>query len=1494
MSNTGPTQEQVDIANAFNAALQESVKLFDKIAEKAAGASENMRKMTEDLGKYNDQQKTQSDQTEKLNEALDEKIEKDEEQISLQELLGKKIKDLLKIENKQLDMVAMLTIGISGLQNGLEATAATFNLFGSVAKASFSVVQGALGMVSGIFGAFYKQAAAFYEQYAKAMFEANESIRDQFGDTAGTTGAFVKSMAADLNTASSALGSAGASLYNVLGDGPAKLQYVTELASAFGGQLVRLKDQVDGAAGAMLLMNRGMGISQDTFKVLAANAEASGTTLADTLSDVAVASTHMANKFGIDVKQIGKNFDAMAKDTAHFGDIAPEALAATAAYATKLGIEIQNLTGIMDQFDTFEGAAQSAGMLAEAFGMNIDAMDMMMSDNPAERIDQLRRAFQDTGKSVSDLSRHELKMLQQQMGGMDMESMKNALSLPVDEMGFDDFEAAMEESAEKVTPEEAMQNVAESVKKLSNALADLGSGPLSAMINGMMKAITLSEEYRTILDVLGKFGEKFFYFGMKIGNIMMEALGATGDLREMLESMLNFEGLDKIFATLETQVRAFFQLVKTDPIEAGKQLAENIIKGIQDYFGGAGGSAVQTGIQTLGANLIKAIEGFAPVVIKKFGEIVQGVADWISGGGIEQGIGDATQSGMGTAFSSALSAVFESLKEDLLPAVIDLGISLFDKAAPYLIGALTAVWAVILAKTVATGAISSVGMPMLKNGIKKFGESIGAITVEEADAPDSMVDQVKSNVQGMKEVIEELGDTAATSIKEAGKTMWEMVKSFLPPTIAFSAAFALLALGIQKLGIGVADAITTSIVMATALGSVYVMAKLAERLKEFDFMKMTKNLFKAAAFLLVGGIAFGGAIGLLNLAREKAGLSIMDTLTTLSILGLALTATLAFAGIVYIARAMVNESTVGQLIMGLVGAAGLLTGGGVLFIGALWALKKVYEATGISVTQTLEIMSSLGIALLATLGMAAVATIIGLAMSGPQAVLTFAGLAQASAFLAATVVLGAAIAYVVSETPDFSLAKFTDMMTAFGMAMVAVVGMVALGAGLVLIAPWLLPIGVALLAVSAFFIEAISSPIGLAGIFKAVDSIKITDPSTFEMKINAVGKILVAIQSLADVGVQIGKLSLVNRLLGGGTMEETIAKMESFMTGTLGSIKGIIQEIGKLAEGTSPAKAKAMESIAGVIGSIAQLAAVLVDPLTKIQEQSGLLSNLLGPSLQDRMTEMTEAMSLMFGTLSTNIKSIMTEMQEILKGITNPEAMAAQAEALGAVFEALIKVTETAGQLQQLGKDEATSWWINGSAGEGLDEIFNSVTGIIEPGGSLRNMMSTTIDFLNSMVVIDQSKVDGLKASVKSLIQFTSTLANVGSVIEQYQDQLNSTAKMLGGGIFGAFTRNFTPSQVAAIVSEEVVKIADSLKDMELDLQDIVMKPIAGGKLLASGKQEITVKPGQVHMTVNFTVKMDAEELAVTMHKGTENTNNEGFFVLTEAASKSEAFASDA
>ena len=101
------------------------------------------------------------------------------------------------------------------------------------------------------------------------------------------------------------------------------------------------------------------------------------------------------------------------------------------------------------------------------------------------------------------------------------------------------------------------------------------------------------------------------------------------------------------------------------------------------------------------------------------------------------------------------------------------------------------------------------------------------------------------------------------------------------------------------------------------------------------------------------------------------------------------------------------------------------------------------------------------------------------------------------------------------------------------------------------------------------------------------------------------------------------------------------------------------------------------------------------------------------------------------------------------------------------------------------------------------------------------------------------------------------------------------------------------PSSAVKAIADEAVAIAEALKDMDIKLDKVKLEPQLQGIMSVSGEQEITVKPGAVNMHVHFNVTMDAEELAVTMHKGNDDTNNKGFFVLTEEAAKSEAFGGD-
>jgi hypothetical protein len=64
------------------------------------------------------------------------------------------------------------------------------------------------------------------------------------------------------------------------------------------------------------------------------------------------------------------------------------------------GMSMESILSITNKFDTFEGAAEMAGKLNAALGGNfVNAMDLMMATNPAERFEMIREMICPTTRS---------------------------------------------------------------------------------------------------------------------------------------------------------------------------------------------------------------------------------------------------------------------------------------------------------------------------------------------------------------------------------------------------------------------------------------------------------------------------------------------------------------------------------------------------------------------------------------------------------------------------------------------------------------------------------------------------------------------------------------------------------------------------------------------------------------------------------------------------------------------------------------------------------------------------------------------------------------------------------------------------------------------------------------------------------------------------------------------------------------------------------------
>ena len=340
---------------------------------------------------------------------------------------------------------------------------------GSVISGIFNIGKSIVAIPFQMFGGLVDMANSLAGSVS-ALRQAIEDVRGSFGDLASNEGAALMSGLSNLQSQSSSLGGTGVSLASVYGTGPdgvaAALADLQGVAEAMGPTFGLLSDEFANSAGELLAFKKGMGLSDEAMAGFATQAIASGSSLTDTLQEVGNYSIQLGEKFGISSKLISQDMGEMVADFKNFGTMSTKEMAAASTYARQLGLDVSALQGVIGQFDDFEGAAESVSQLNQAFGIQLDTMAMMNAENPAERIDMLKNAFHEAGKSVEDMTRQEMALMAEQTG-LTEEQLSTALAAENQGVAFDDVAGAADEAEEQqLTQTEVMNKLADTMDRV--------------------------------------------------------------------------------------------------------------------------------------------------------------------------------------------------------------------------------------------------------------------------------------------------------------------------------------------------------------------------------------------------------------------------------------------------------------------------------------------------------------------------------------------------------------------------------------------------------------------------------------------------------------------------------------------------------------------------------------------------------------------------------------------------------------------------------------------------------------------------------------------------------------------------------------------------------------------------------------------------------------------------------------------------------------------
>ena len=204
-----------------------------------------------------------------------------------------------------------------------------------------------------------------------------------------------------------------------------------------------------------------------------------------------------AKEIGIVPQQMAADFAQAGNMMAKMGEQGVKAFK-DLAHASKItGMEIQKLLGITNKFDTFEGAAEQAGKLNAALGGNfVNAMDLMMTTDPAERFNMIRDSILDAGLSFDSMSYYQKNFYKDALGLSDVGDLALMLSGNMDDLG-----GATTKTAEELITLKKNAAAVQSMQEQFNALIAEATPILTGVMDAIKGLIGFLVEWSEVIKV---------------------------------------------------------------------------------------------------------------------------------------------------------------------------------------------------------------------------------------------------------------------------------------------------------------------------------------------------------------------------------------------------------------------------------------------------------------------------------------------------------------------------------------------------------------------------------------------------------------------------------------------------------------------------------------------------------------------------------------------------------------------------------------------------------------------------------------------------------------------------------------------------------------------------------------------------------------------------------------------------------------------------------
>lgn len=679
--------------------FQDLVKVLDTLSKSLVGVSQGAGQTNAALGgqidligrlqtatdsniSSQDRARQVEEDRERAREKLINSLIKESKQVSsLSDVtnVARKAWALYAKENKNVaTAVNVAAAALKGLETSFKllkaAAGGIFSVFSSLVESIFDIGAAIISIPFKFFDHIWSSTKKLMGGGTE-LAQAYENVREVFGSLKTGMGKDVVDLGKQLTQG---LITPGLSARRVFGDMAEAMEYAKEVASAAPFAFQKIADQFDGASGTEILaMAKGLGIATEDLGGLMNKAVTEGRGMEEMLTEVTKYAKGMGEAFGLNSKMISRDMGKAMKDVKHFANMTEKEIAEATVYAHKLGVSLSDITGILDNFNTFEQASENVSKLSQAFGVNIDAMKLLEAKSPADALDMLKSSFAAAGKSVETMNRQELQLIAQSVG-MSEEAVRQTMSMKNVGVSMGQVKTASS-SLEKQTMDtnQALRSMSEDIKRVVKAgQVPEGEGFFAVFLNSIKEGHDKSEPlialYKTMSDAI----KSVVAEGRLLGVSFVKYFPGYEEFIRGLTQKMSTVG--SLFADIRISFENFFKSLDDpsvkNPVE---RLFESLRKNFENFFGGKGNSGIMSGLEKMWvaakkiiAEGIKVVSGMLVEGIKTItsmlkGEKVNPLAGSDLGKKLENEVAP-----IGNALTDAFNEVGPALKE-LLKTVFD-------------------------------------------------------------------------------------------------------------------------------------------------------------------------------------------------------------------------------------------------------------------------------------------------------------------------------------------------------------------------------------------------------------------------------------------------------------------------------------------------------------------------------------------------------------------------------------------------------------------------------------------------------------------------------------------------------------------------------------------------------------------------------------------------------------------------------------------------------